>query len=437
MKLSSLGMGVAALCFSLAVSAQAVKITLWYYGEQEAPGVKEWVDKTCQEYEQMHPNVKAEGVLMGNEEILTSMQNAGAAQSGPDIGYGYAGSWTMDMIFRGWAAPLSDYWTKEELSHITQRDVVTWKDKVWCFNWWNGVHPVMYNKKHFRKAGLALPENYQWDWDELTNACEKLKKIGVVPLAFGAKWGQSPWFFGNFGIQYLDNTERIIGLVTGKSSFKDYNWLQYHQKVYDLYRGGYINKGAVSLEIQQAWQLFAAQKATMIWVNGPAVVKEYAKVIGGLENVGFLKNLAVYGTGKLADSPLIFPKHVFVTNWSPNKETAADFLRYMATPEKVNSFFLKAGVFPCSDQFDQGLIESGSVEAILASWVKEDTPIGAESYIPFAMVSGCLIDPIQALLSGSATPEEASQMAQNSAEKLQKEHPDIVEIYEEWGKAQR
>ena len=416
---------------------EIITITMWYYGEQEAPGLQNWIATAAREFEEKNPNVKVSAVLMGNEEMLTNMNNAGAAKEGPDIGFGYAGSWTMDMIFRGWAAPLSDYWTEDELNTMTQVDVVTWKDKVWCFNLWNGVHPIMYNKKHFDEAGIDIPKTGSFTWEELLDACQKLVAIGKIPLGFGAKWGQSPWFIGNFGIQYLDSTKEIIGLVSGESDFNDSNWLQYHEKVYELNQNGYINKGAVSLEIQQAWDLFASEQASMIWVNGPAVVREYGEAVGGVENVGVLKNLAIYGDGKLADNPLIYPKHLFVTSWSPHKDIAAAFLKTLATEEKMNSLLVDVGIFPCSNMVNPSLIEEGSIEETLLSWVKPDTPIGAEAYMPFEMVSSCLIDPIQALLSGAATPEEASQIAQDGAEKWRNEHPDLIETYIGWGEGQR
>ena len=57
--------------------------------------------------------------------------------------------------------------------------------------------------------------------------------------------------------------------------------------------------------------------------------------------------------------------------------------------------------------------------------------------MPFEMLSACLIDPIQALLSGKATANEASKMAQEGAEKWRSENPNMVEIYTEWGRSQR
>jgi len=371
-------------------------------------------------------------------EIVTNMQNAGAAQTGPDIGFGYAGTWTMDMVFRGWAAPLSDYWSEEELNHMIGKEVVTWKDKVWAYNFFAGVHPIMYNRKHFQQVGIPTLKNHQWSWEELIDACEKLKKSGRIPIAIGALVGMPAWFMSTFGTQYLDKTERVVELVTGEESFKDPDFSQYLEKVYSLAQKGYFNEGSTSLDFPQSWELFAAQKASMTWVAGASVVREYAEAVGGVENVGLLKSLAVYGDGKMADDPLVYAKHLFITKWSRNKELAADFLRYLSTPEKSNEFYSETGIPLLNDQCDLTLWPEGSPERILASWTKKSTSIvGAEAMFPFEMGIECLNVPVQAILTGEATTEEAVEMSDEGAEKWRRENPEMIDIYREWGEAQR
>jgi len=49
-----------------------------------------------------------------------------------------------------------------------------------------GHNSFIYNEEHLQKAGLAVPES----WDDLIEACRKLKKDGISEAPYNSAWGQ-------------------------------------------------------------------------------------------------------------------------------------------------------------------------------------------------------------------------------------------------------
>ena len=95
-------------------------LTVWYWGEQEVPGYKEYMDEMVARYEEANPDIKVEAVLQESDNLYTAFRTAEAAGEGPDIQYMWGGTQAMEDVWKGNVAPISDYLTEEELSVIPQ-----------------------------------------------------------------------------------------------------------------------------------------------------------------------------------------------------------------------------------------------------------------------------------------------------------------------------
>src|SRR5512139_3793747 len=53
-------------------AAEPVKLVVWWWGEQEAPGAQKWMDETIAMYQKEHPNVTFEAVLQSTDTLIPS-----------------------------------------------------------------------------------------------------------------------------------------------------------------------------------------------------------------------------------------------------------------------------------------------------------------------------------------------------------------------------
>ena len=77
-------------------AAEPVKLVVWWWGEQEAPGAEKWLNDTIAKYKEANPNVTFETVLQSTDTLIPAFQSAAAAKQGPDIQYFWGGVWTLE-----------------------------------------------------------------------------------------------------------------------------------------------------------------------------------------------------------------------------------------------------------------------------------------------------------------------------------------------------
>jgi len=199
-----------------------ITLTVWYWGEQEAPGLKDFMDEAARLYTEEHPNIEVKTVLQG-EDLRVAFRAAAEAKQGPDIQYFWGGVWTLEDAWLGNLVPISDYWSEEEIAHlpIGQRAESFWDGKQWGMPFYQIGTFWVYNKKLFAEAGLD-PETPPATWDELLTACGKLKAKGITPIGMGLKDGQfGGWLISYFGAQNLDSIEDLLAAIRGDQDFTE------------------------------------------------------------------------------------------------------------------------------------------------------------------------------------------------------------------------
>ena len=95
------------------------------------------MEETVNLYMEEHPNVKIEAVLQATESLYPSWRAAAEAKEGPDIQLLWSGLWAMEDVWAGNVAPVSDYLSEEEMSHIfpSVKEETSWQGKVWGEGW--------------------------------------------------------------------------------------------------------------------------------------------------------------------------------------------------------------------------------------------------------------------------------------------------------------
>src|SRR2546426_3271928 len=163
-----------------------VNLTMWWWGEQEAAGAKDWLAQTVKLYQQKHPSVTIKTVLQTTNGLVPAFKAAAAAKKGPDIQYFWGGIWSLEDAWAGSTKPVSDYIPASELKHYLNTAEDTYNGKTWTAGWYvQPSFPVLYRKDVLAKAGLQPPRT----WPQLLAACDKLNAKGITPIAGGINGG--------------------------------------------------------------------------------------------------------------------------------------------------------------------------------------------------------------------------------------------------------
>src|SRR5262249_59909497 len=77
------------------VPSGPVHLTMWYWGQQEAPGASAWLAQTIAAYHKIHPNVTITPVLQTTNGLIPAFDAAAKASQGPDIEYFWGGRYSQ------------------------------------------------------------------------------------------------------------------------------------------------------------------------------------------------------------------------------------------------------------------------------------------------------------------------------------------------------
>ena len=162
----------------------STKLTVWYWGEQEIPGYKQYMEEMAQKYSSETDGISVEVVLQESDTLYSALRTAEQAGEGPDLAFLWGGTQALDDVWLGNLAPISDYMTEEELSCMTASALAetNWDGKQWGFPAYSVCFGIAYNKQMFAAAGLD-PENPPTTWQDFIAACDASRRPATPPLA--------------------------------------------------------------------------------------------------------------------------------------------------------------------------------------------------------------------------------------------------------------
>ncbi len=239
-----------------------------------------------------------------------------------------------------------------------------------------GTHGFIYNKDVFSEAGITEePET----WDELLEACEKIKAIDIVPI-YMPKDSWVPQ------ILMTDNFAKILG-PEGAADFADKvmknetKWTDHPEffEVIDtylkLYEDGYVNDNFTSATYDDAIAAVANGEAAMHF-NGDFFA---ASVLQANEeaNVGMFP-LSMSGENEVVSENMSSAGFVAYKN-SENLETVKEVLNLWAAPEYCNLYFENRPAFPAFKDVDGGPVPS-YLENINEDYIKTGKAIPEFNY---------------------------------------------------------
>jgi raffinose/stachyose/melibiose transport system substrate-binding protein len=338
----------------------------------------------------------------------------------------------MDAVWKGWITPISDLVGMEEASHYINKDEATFEDKIWSAAWYlQPSYPLVYNKAAMTEAGLD-PENPPATWDDFLAACDAFAEQGMPFVGFGAKdtWGASRFWLNSL-IQQIDGVGPVLQAVTGEASFTEEPYVNFFNAWKQMVDRNCFPDDVASIDMYTGQQLVPQGKAGLTFITGSELAS-YIDAIGA-DNTGVMK-LPATGDGKYKDQLASTSQTLAVTSWASDdqKAIAADFIRFLHTPEQLTAYYEATGVPPADDRFDPAAITDPRVAEVFA-WATENPAPQVENYVPFEIAyNGFNTAQVQMVTGQMTTAEEGAAFAQASAEQWRQANRLLLERYKQW-----
>jgi N,N'-diacetylchitobiose transport system substrate-binding protein len=284
-------------------------------------------------------------------------------------------------------------------------DAATLDDKVWGKPWYAGARGLIYRKDILKKAGVAVPTN--WDEVKAAAAAIKQKVPGVYPIGYT----------GLSEHMYLPTIWQAGGEIatqdgdTWKSALNSPEAVQAIEYYTDFYKQGYVPKAAVGWEEPDAQEAFINGDLAMLIGGGwtyTSIVdtkKELESKIGtALEPAGPSGKGTAFAGGS----------HLVVFEDSDNKATANAFVDFMLRADNLTKFTGAIGFLPGTVD---GIKASGYLEDPVKKPFAEQLLEHSAVYPPSprwgALEGANIFDgEIQKVMKGKASPQDAAKALQ-------------------------
>jgi ABC-type glycerol-3-phosphate transport system substrate-binding protein len=422
--LTSAMFGAAALGGSRAALAQDKSLEMWWWGEQELPGLQKFVDSSIAAYKDA--TVKA--MLQDTAVVISQFQTAAAAGNAPDIQYLWNGIYHMESVWLGYVRAVNGL-VKDDVVKASNPTILSnFGGNTYRLGWYPLPMFWCYNKELFEKAGLD-PENPPKTWDELLVACDKLKSSGTEAIGGGIQDGYwSEWYISHSLVQNLDSFGEAVQLFVGDKDFRDPKYHEHWVKLEELKKKGFLNKDMSSLELYPGIDLVVAGKLGIGQTIGTRLPAD-SKATGG--KIGYMV-MPVYGKGKLAGVPLVDMQGLGISTNSKNPEAAAAFLEFLNSPERLKAFWDATGWLPSNTTFDSSVITDASVRGMWQNWGLSPNISNVTNLVPGLWYERAAIPTGQRIVAGEITGEQAGELASDVAKEWRDFNPDMVENYRKW-----
>jgi multiple sugar transport system substrate-binding protein len=199
-----------------------VTLNLWIFEGEETflPALKK-------AFETEHPNVTLKITNIPEDNYVTKMDTALAADSPPDIGWVYERRW----LKAGRVLPLDDVIASNQidLSVLNQNALAgcEFEGKTYCLGSYTGAVMLFYNKDLFDQAGLPYPSaTVPMSIDEYAATAEKLTQPNedLSKHVFGGS-ADPPFWWTDTNTHFSEDGKTIDGLVNDPATVHMYDVL--------------------------------------------------------------------------------------------------------------------------------------------------------------------------------------------------------------------
>jgi raffinose/stachyose/melibiose transport system substrate-binding protein len=386
-------------------------LTVWDITEAQSYDV--WWSKFVAEFEKENPGVTvnktAYEVVPYDDKLLAAM----AAGNEPDIFYNISGESIAKFVRAGKVAKLDGLIDVSRFNNALL-GALKYDGNLYAIPIYPYIFVMWYNATIFQRLQLHEPQT----WTDFINACDTIKKAGLIPIALG---NQSRWpmmtYFDLFAFEYGGPGIRekasfgIEGITWQNAAF-----VRAGQRIIDLIDRGFLPEGFNGFDHARQNALFFNGQTAMDfmgdWLIPTAKTDAPKDFKMGAFNLPPVSDAKFGAKGQEVVSGGI---NIFsVSESSKNKEVAAKFLNRFG--QQTRDFVRATGVLPVSPDAKPPANELEAKVAEILNGAAYNIGNG-DRILPAAIVDDYL-NGIQQLSLKQITPEGfASQMAKATSEK--------------------
>ena len=187
-----------------------------------------------------------------------------------------------------------------------------------------------YDKRDFRAAGVEVPKT----WSEYLDVCEKIKAVGIAPIAQDASVGMYACFWFYHLVQRMKGNGFLLSAAEDKTGAKwdDPAFLQAAQMERELWDKGYVVEGAEGFTWPQG-QATLAEDVSAMELCGSWLPNELADIVDPeFEWGGFAFPAVEGGVGKNTDMEAYMMSFLILKD-APHPSVAFELIQYCLTKE--------------------------------------------------------------------------------------------------------
>jgi len=370
-----------------------VTITFWHaYNPVETETLNE---KVIPAFEEKHPNIKVEAQAVPYNEFRKKLLTAIAGGTAPDV-------IRSDII---WVPELAEMGALVALDEFMP-DFDEYKGKVFpgplSTNYWKGhyyglpldtnTRILMWSKEMYEAAGISEPPK---TIDEFLEACKKIKALGEGKYCFADGgtygWAVLPWIW-SFGGDITDpDLTTATGYINGPNTVAAYEFLK------ELLDEGYLHPGILGGGVDTAGGYAKNEIANLL--EGPWMPAIFEAQYPDKEI-----HWSLMPAGEGGSISVVGGEDIVMFQQSKHKEEAAEFIRFMLSPE-VQLTMAEVGQVPVRTDVTDEAVKKQPYFALFFEQLKT-----AKARLPhpnWPKIEDLLTSTGQAILRGEKSAQEA------------------------------
>jgi len=411
--------------------AAAKKARIWIWGEDEAPGLTDFLRRVGTMYaEKIDPQVSWEVTHLDIDEIYTGFYAAAEAKNPPELHTLWGGILGFEPGWAGHLAPLNDYVSEKTLKHILPplRHDGYWNGKDWLIPLYVNPWPLMINKQVWRSSGVN-PDVLPTTWAGFLEAVKKIKAGGNTPWCVGIKDGfYGTWFPAILQHQLYNSASDYLKAVVGIEKLDQPPHSKRWTMVAELRDAGAFNPDVNSLSLAEGQDLFLQGDVGIIHASGNAYMAMIAKQLGEANTTIWIP--PVDSTAKSAGTMPLSSQPVAIPKAAKYKADAGKFLEFFYSKEIQNEMYKAISVFSGSDELERSSMKTDLDRALFD--LAQRKPGMTYPWLHPGAIEEASYAITQKLLAGDIDAAEAASEYEQAAAKWRAENPEELKNVKIW-----
>ncbi|WP_158088758.1 ABC transporter substrate-binding protein [Thermoactinospora rubra] len=397
--------GLAACGGTSSTSGGASKGTLTFsvWGSDAEMGA---FNAVARAFEKQHPDIKIKVERLPYEQMRQTLDARLQSGQGPDlfrVTYNDIGIYSSQGVL-------------QDLSSTIGGESSAFIDALWAGVQYEGkpygvphhtdTSAVLYNKEHFAKAGIKdVPATLEeaWTWEQFIEVAEKLKAVNPGGAAFGVNWqqyGAYRWF--NWLWQAGGRALAADGKSVALDSPQARQALAFTKSFYDK---GLMPKNMLVKTSNSPDLVFPSGKISMAFAGDFLLPDITTRVTDFEFGVTFLPRGAAGAAADLGGNAIA------VTTQSANPEAAAQFAKFLASPENMKMFCEKTTVLPVRKDLAAAKLDYAVRPDLMPVFQQQATTMPPDLVrlvtLPgFSGVNDALVQQLEAYFAGGQSPDD-------------------------------